>query len=78
MIDVLLLTLTSFGTTFGLIFIGAGLKYLPASTAAPITNLEVAFGFIADVFIFHYQFYLSDLVGAMIIFASLGVHITMK
>ncbi|CAI2373611.1 unnamed protein product [Moneuplotes crassus] len=78
LIDVLLLICTSFGTTFGLILIGLSLKYLPASTAAPIANLEVAFGFIADVLIFHYEFYFSDFLGACIIFSALGVHIMMQ
>ncbi|CAI2373771.1 unnamed protein product [Moneuplotes crassus] len=76
--DTILLLLASMGTTFGMLTISVGLKHLPASTAAPITNLEVGFGFIADILIFHYKFYLTDLLGACIIFCSLAVHITLQ
>ncbi|CAI2373664.1 unnamed protein product [Moneuplotes crassus] len=78
LIDTVLLLLASLGTTFGMMTISIGLKHLPASTAAPITNLEVAFGFVADILIFHYQFYMSDVVGACIIFGSLLVHIALQ
>lgn len=76
--DFMLLLLAAMGTTFGMITISVALRHLPASTAAPIMNLEVAFGFIADVLIFHYQFYLSDLIGALIIFTSLAVHVSLE
>lgn len=75
LVDLALLTLASFGTTFGMITISLGLKHLDASTAAPITNLEVAFAFVADVLVFEYQFFLSDFVGAFVIFLSLSSHI---
>ncbi|CAI2373923.1 unnamed protein product [Moneuplotes crassus] len=77
-IDFVLLVLASLGTTFGMVTISIGLKHLPASTAAPITNLEVGFGFIGDILIFHYQFYLTDLLGACIIFGSLTIHIILQ
>ena len=75
LIDLILLILAALGTTIGLITIGLGLKYIEASAAAPISNLEVAFAFIADLFLFHYHFYATDFLGAGIIFGSLTVHI---
>ena len=74
-IDTILLILASFGTCFGMIFISLGLLHMNASTAAPITNLEVVFAFIADVLIFNYTFFLTDFLGAFIIFMSLSLHI---
>ena len=77
-IDTILLILAAFGTTFGMIFISLGLKNMDASVAAPITNMEVLFTFIADILVFNYQFYLSDFAGALVIFFSLSVHVFLQ
>lgn len=74
-IDVILLVLSAIGTTFGMICLSLGMRYIEASAAAPITNLEVAFAFIADVFVFGYDFGAIDFIGAGVIFSSLAVHI---
>jgi drug/metabolite transporter (DMT)-like permease len=77
-IDTTLLFLSALGTTFGMICLSLGMRYIEASAAAPITNLEVAFAFIADVFIFGYDFGPTDYIGAGVIFSSLFVHIGIK
>jgi drug/metabolite transporter (DMT)-like permease len=77
-VDTVMLVIASLGTTLGMIFMSVGLKHLDASIAAPITNMEVIFAFIADILIFHYHFFLSDFLGALIIFLSLSAHIILQ
>ena len=54
------------------------MKYVPASSVAPFSYFEILFAFIADKFLFHYTFYLTDFIGSMIIIASLVIHVFLQ
>lgn len=73
--DTFWLSLTALSTTAGLIWWSLAMRYINASTGAPISYLEIVFAFVADELIFSYTFYFTDLVGAAIIICSLGLQI---
>lgn len=50
-------------------------RFAMASKVSPLSNLENAFTILSDIFIFQYAFEVTDVVGMVVIIASIFAHI---